>query len=336
MPKTGSSAIQKTLLDLPMEDWIYPALTQNGNLSTVFTALFRENPETFPVFQAIGLSVEEVQRRRAHWEAILDVALSVPDKGLIFSAESIVRRDAGGLEAARDYFTARDSTVEIIAYVRPPISMMQSAFQQRLKGNMVSGLDFVAEWPNYRARLEPLDQVFGRKNVMLKLFDPAAFPNGDVVQDFCDTLNIKHAPAPHGRINESLSLEATALLFAQRNRGSGNEMRSVDAMRRNTAFVKTLASLGSQKFQFSPDLVNPVLKKNRADIDWIEGRMDCSLQDAPPNDGRLVTSEDDLLKIATQYAYLLEEKLIGLIRAKPEDPYHQMLRNIEYLRQMNS
>ena len=54
--------------------------------------------------------------------------------------------------------------ITVIAYVRPPVSFMASAFQQavRVEGRTDRRSRF---WPGYRERFEKLDTVFGRENV---------------------------------------------------------------------------------------------------------------------------------------------------------------------------
>ena len=79
-----------------------------------------------------------------------------------------------------DFYRKLGYQPRVVAYVKRPISFMQSAFQQRIKTNLrrldvASGL-----WPKYRDRLEKMDEIFGRENVDLHVFDSSTLIKGDV------------------------------------------------------------------------------------------------------------------------------------------------------------
>lgn len=336
MTKAGSSSIQATLRNLTMKDWVYPDMSPTGNLTGVFATLFWVAPETHHAAKAQGFDADVIARRKSNWQNKLDTLIEETDKDLIFSAEVISNTDVESLTAARDYFAARSERVEVMAYVRPPVAYMQSAFQQLLKGSKLDTLNLNVVWPKYQLRLSRLDEVFGRENVTLKLFDPAAFVGGDVVQDFCADLGIDIDPAQCLRVNESLSLEATALLFAQRNKGEGLEMGMPNTLQRNNRFIQALSSIGSGKLKFSAAAVAPVIERNRADIDWIEARLGCSVLDAAAPKGPFIETDQDLLDVAAKSAGLLQERLTQMLEARTDDPFAQVLRNIEVLRQLSA
>lgn len=336
MTKAGSSSIQATLRNLPMKDWVYPDMTPTGNLTGVFTTLFWVAPETHHAAKAQGFDADVIARRKSNLQNKLDRLVEETDKNLIFSAEVISNTDVESLTAARDYFAARSERVEVMAYVRPPVAYMQSAFQQVLKSSKLNTLNLNVVWPKYQLRLGRLDDVFGRENVTLKLFDPAAFVGGDVVQDFCADLGIDIDPAQCLRVNESLSLEATALLFAQRNQGIGLQTGVEGTLQRNNRFIQALSSIGSGKVKFSGAAVAPVIEKNRADIDWIEARLGCTVLDAAATEGPFIETDQDLLDVAANSAGLLNERLAQMLAAQTDDPFAQVLRNVELLRQLSA
>jgi hypothetical protein len=69
-------------------------------------------------------------------------------------------------------------------------------------------------------------------------------------------------------------------------------------------------------------LLEPILRSNRADIDWIEARMNTSFHEALPDDGpQTVASEDDLLKASPDALAWLADQLPSddrdLLRGQP-------------------
>ena len=220
----------------------------------------------------------------------------------------------------------------MIAYVRQPISYMESAFQQAVKGRGERRIGGSRFWPRYRERFEKLDTVFGRENVLLKLFRPDVLLDGDVVLDFAHELGLTVSPEQVVRANEGLSLEAVALLFAQRTWGEGFVRGFRGAPGMNAAFAATLGRIGSSRLAFSAELVAPWVAGNRGDVEWIEERLGCAVLDTPQTSGRLVTSEGDLLDIAIENADALES-LVGEHASEAPDVHTRVVRNLEILRQ---
>ena len=140
---------------------------------------------------------------------------------------------------------------------------MASSFQQRLKGGF-ERFDPAEFYPRYR-RLEVFDSVLGRERVSLWKFDPARFPEGDVVRDFCARLGIEIAPDDVVRVNESLSLPAMSILFAYRVHGPGYG-EGPQAVRENWALARALQDVPGAKFRFHESAVAPVLEDNREDL----------------------------------------------------------------------
>jgi hypothetical protein len=81
-----------------------------------------------------------------------------------------------------------------VAYVRDLAGYITSNFQERVK-NGYANFDLIDSAPPYRRWFEKFDAVFGSENVRLWKFDPASFPRGCVVQDFCARLGLELPPA---------------------------------------------------------------------------------------------------------------------------------------------
>ena len=116
------------------------------------------------------------------------------------------------------------------------------------------------------------DDVFGRANVHLWKFDPKSFVGKCVVQDFCSRLGIAFPKDRIVRVNESLSREAVALLFAYRKYGRALGSTAMNGPE-NQRLVAQLRKIGGSKFRLSAEAVRPILDRNREDIEWMEKRL---------------------------------------------------------------
>ncbi len=336
MHKTGSSSIQQTLARLPMPgrlyfDWELP------NHSTLFALLFHEPVEEYRLFKSNGDTRQALLAKRAEWQDKIKADLAGSGAEIaIFSAEEISGRYHDAVERMRDFFEPLVDEIEVLAYVRPPVSSMQSAFQQAVKGNGMKRLRMEALWPHYRRRLDMLDTVFGSERVRLKKFDRKSLDAGNVVIDFGHEIGVE---IPEDRIiqsNESLSLEALALLFAQRRLGEGLVTGFSGALRANNRFINALRGIGSGKLAFAPELVDPVLQAHAEDLAWAEARLGQPLRDSAKTDGRLIATEEDLLAIAAENQAELAECLLEEIRAGGQGgPRRKLLRNLELLRTLH-
>lgn len=332
MQKTGSSSIQRTFSSLDLPGWHYPAMTPVGNLSGPWIAMFEDNPELAPAFALTGTSPAEAAMLGERWRAAFEEGLGGGDRNLLFSAERVSKTSRAAAERALTLLRRHFSDISVVAYVRPPISFMASAFQEVVRGrgeNRIGGSGF---WPDYRWRFEKLDSTFGRDNVRLKLFDPSRFPARDVVLDFAHEIGVDVSPDDVIRVNEGFSLEATALVFVQRRWGEGMVAGFPGAPRMNNGFVEALGRIGSSRLAFSHELVTPWIRDNRADVEWIEQRLGCAVLDEPSSSGRAVSSEDDLLAIALENAAEVAS-LVGDERSTDADALTRLVSDLETLRE---
>src|SRR5690606_10948420 len=103
--------------------------------------------------------------------------------------------------------------------------------------------------------LQRYDEVFGAENVFLWKFQPAAFPEGDIVLDFCNRLQLQPMRAKNKIVNEAISREAVSILFCYHYHQNGKTDFGVDQAKVNHLLVEALRGIGSEKFRFSRALV---------------------------------------------------------------------------------
>ena len=221
MHKTGSTAIQAVFGTRGVAGVDHPG-GPRANLSDEVLLLFAEGRllDTVHAARLPHLSRRALMRRRARAEARLAARLARCRAAVfLVSAEDIAAPDFDTAATARmvDFLGRSGRAIELQAYVRAPVSFMQSAFQQRVKQDKpgAAELDARTLWPCYRDRFEKFDTVLGRDRVHLHAFDPAAFPGGDVVADFAARLGVALPEAPPLRANDGLSREAMAVAWCR-------------------------------------------------------------------------------------------------------------------------
>ena len=319
MPKTGSSSIQHAFSRVDHPDLHYIPWASD-NHSALFVLLFHDEDKIsdYHGFKAHGQEhIDRLPALREHWlKVVSDDLDAAGDKTVLFSAEDI---SAGEFESAtrrmREFFGKWTNDISVIGYLRPPRSFAQSVFQEYLKGGTAKTIKPAMVWPSYRARFEKIDRIFGRENVRLKVFRAEGLFGGDIVSDFGHEIGFTAATSDQVTENTSLSLEACALLFVQRNLGEGYVAGFPNAPLKNAEFIRLLSMVGKRPLQFGPELWDPIRKAFQSDVDWAENRLGESLHDTGGN-GIGVSAESDFYSIADESLEDLESVLLRSLRER--------------------
>ena len=177
-----------------------------------------------------------------------------------------------------------------------PKVLLESGFQQSVKGGGARKFNIGRLWPRYRRAFDKFDQVLGRDQVSLWKFDPASFPNKDVVTDFCQRLNLTLPTSDIIRANESLSLEAVSLLYIFRRFKLDTKAVNYGEFRQIKRLVKKVSTLPGTPLKFREAMVRPVFDAFQHDTDWIEKRLGTSVSEIGPDAEWAIRSEEDLLR----------------------------------------
>ncbi|MFN3210778.1 MAG: hypothetical protein ACE369_17600 [Roseovarius sp.] len=337
MPKTGSSSIQQTLMKKCPEDWVYPGRNK-GNMGRQLMLMFEDEPWTATAFVNQGASREDVLRQKKIASEQLGRTLKAAakaGKNTIFSAErlfNVNRRTVGRLHA---YYADLGYEQSLLCYIRQPVSFMTSAFQQNLKGGLPNLFNFDNLYKPYRGRIEKFDTVFGRENVILKAFEKDALTGGDVVVDFYAELGHELPPGEANRVNETLSLPAVALLYAQRVLGNGFQRGFAGAGRSNEMLVSALATIPGPKPQLSRELVAPIFKENAEDIRWLETRVGIDVLDNPDDEGpEAIRGHEHLLQDAHANRDAIDALLDAELARDGDGPRDHLVREFRALRKI--
>ncbi|MBO0662532.1 hypothetical protein LQ948_16970 [Jiella sp. MQZ9-1] len=207
--KCGSTSIQTSLYDhaheLAAKDILYRAHRRGGGHSRSIVL----------IGETIG-KLDSEDLKPSQFALMADIQRESPKFGrAILSAETFIRSDPSRVLDL--FLDAMPSVkrIDVIAYVRPPVSRYLSAQQQRLKTVHTveppsrpnrDTLSMLQAWQR-EARVASLD---------VRLFDPSRFPDHSVVRDFetviRDLFDLDGLTLPNNRDNTSLSAEQIMVL----------------------------------------------------------------------------------------------------------------------------
>jgi nucleoid DNA-binding protein len=319
MHKTGSSSIQRTLSKaLGTGNFVYADMGNDRDLpigpnhSVPIYLLFSSKPNRHDIYKKLRWDKQEIVRTRNAIRSKLERCINNSrGKTVIISGEGIPMLSKSDLLNMKKYFERYFDDILIVGYIRPPVSYMESTFQQIIQVFGFGNLNFddacSKSYPKYRVRFEKFYDIFSAGKVRLWKFNPSVFPDKCVVQDFCSRLGIEVPPEMAVRINESLSKEAVSLLYFYKKYRTVFETGR-NAVKANTRLIARVSEIKGEKISFSRELVDPILEKNRADIEWMEEKLGQTLAEEVP-DGRegRITCEDDLLRMdVTKTTQLLD------------------------------
>jgi len=272
MHKTGSSSIQHYLNTRQHENFSYFDLHRENHSIPIYS-LFSEKPETYHIHRREGRTKEEVLNYNEKVRTLFMEHLTKNNKHetFVISGEDISVLPKPSVEKLRDFFSCYFKQIKIIAYVRSPGSFISSGFQEHIKAGM-SKFDVNLSQPSYRRRFENFDLLFGRENVELIYYDPEHMPNNDIVSDFLIRLGLAESIDTYTRVNESLSLEATSLLFVF-NQYASKKLDILEKEKIRSELIQFLQHTGRQKFMLKQNILKDTIERNRNDIAWIEKRM---------------------------------------------------------------
>lgn len=314
MPKTGTTSIQETLffgLDDPRFTYVSGG---DLNAARAILLLCTQRVPQAHLFGASGRDPAYRERRRRAYARKIEAELRrARDRGLqpVLSAEFCWKMSEAELRGLRSLLDGEGFEVQVVAYVRLWKEWIESNYQQRcltacMYGSPPWNVDFAPAFPcelDYRERIETLDRVFGRGNVLVRKFDRRDFPDGDAVRDFCRQVGISIPGSRIRRANESLSLAATKLLAAY-GRFSNREAAGGHLCRWQHGWLsRRLQELRGPSLRLHSSLVSPLVEPLLPQLDWLEERLGSSMREdlrAHDDDGDCIRDDEDLLSFGEE------------------------------------
>jgi len=314
MGKTGSTSIQHSLNSSLTDPDFYYADLGHPNHSTILVNAFMDRPEQLHNNHKWGITREQIlSERPAYLQRMAEEIGRCGPRTLILSAEAAFNFTEPATKALFAFFSSHACRVQLVSYLRPIRGWMESRFTQTLsEPSPWVPVDRFA-WATCRMKygrfIKTKDDVFGRDRVTLWPFSPGNFPQGCVVQDFCQRIGMKTMPGVIHRSNERLALPAIQFLHAYRTFGPGYGV-GPSAMPENANLLRHLKMLPGPRFHFHSELVDNYCRRNEANITWIESRLGASLRDSVGHgkDGHAIRVESDLLAFSAESLEWLAER----------------------------
>lgn len=305
MHKTGSSSIQKSLNNHDFKGDTKYLNIGFENHSIPFYSLFSNFPEHYHIHQRSNRSFYECIKLNLEYLTKIEEELVHSTENIIISGEDISVLSVEKLRLLEKYLKLFFSDIEVIIYVRPPYSYMVSDFQERIKGGMSGeGFDLLTGgniYPKYKATVSKFDMIFGEDYVKVRLFDKSKLAQGDVLQDFTQTLGLTDK-VKSILANESLSLEETSVIYVFNKYYIKNRNITEDINLKLTRLRALIKPLARNSLKVSSTLISGIITENRDDIGWISKRVGVGVSALIPSnidtDGMIIDRPEQLENIA--------------------------------------
>jgi hypothetical protein len=262
--------------------------------------MFTEFPEKYHIHTRVGRSKDEVINYNKNVKKLFYKHLMEnPSKEkFIISGEDISVLSYEALKKLQQFLNRFFYNIEIVAYVRAPVSYMTSSFQQLIKdGNCDFSIDI--NYPEYRKKFEKFYGLFGEQNVRLIKFSPKEFMNNDVTADFLHLFGIKAQQNEFKKTNDSLSLEAVSLFYMFHITVNKLSLISKDKEKLRIELYEFLKNFGSTKIALDQKIIDEIIRRKSNDIEWIENKMNRKIVDDYVNNSSLtIKTTQDLFSVA--------------------------------------
>jgi len=272
MPKAGSTTIQAFLEQnaqaLERQGFLYRRFrpSEPHQLEYLLVA-FRATRQLFrtPLFrQSYKMrNLDEVDREAGRFEAWFDRQVEGSGAGAwLISSEMITAtlRTRADARAVDDWLRARFDEVVYVLYLRRQDLWVASNYSESLRNGWSESLDTYVghtRGRNYLALVRTWTAVAGRERVVLRILEPGALKDGDLIADFCAVAGIDRTglatPTPR---NESFTRQGAAFLRAV-NRAVGKvfapETTASRVLRKAGKVVASaLSRAGGDKIRLTP------------------------------------------------------------------------------------
>lgn len=284
LPKTGTTSIQEALYKhrttlLDSDRILYPSISDNH--TNALCTMFLAKPETHIANRMAGRTTSElVQPFKMSCFEQLENEISNSDwSTLLFSAEGLSNLVAPELESLRKWLLKFSDDIQVILWLRDPVSYSISVTQQLLKGGRL--LEEMYRDPplaNFKGRGNNFIHVFGRENMNIRIFEECVKHQDGILGGFLDDLSLSPNVrstilSDNKRSNESMSQEAALLL------NELNKLRPlfVDGGRgkdRTFSELNHFLRIKGAKFDVPFEVKRKIENLSAPDINWLEAETD--------------------------------------------------------------
>jgi hypothetical protein len=310
MHKTGTTAIQSAFSGFDDGNTKYADL-EFANHSIPFYTAYSNQHQNYHIWRAAGLGPEAIEAKRKSCRALIENTVRSCNGNLVFSGEDISVIPLSGLLEIRDLFKRNNFTTSVILYAREPVSYMQSALQEDIKGGV---FESSIQKSMYRARFEKFITVFGLDSIVARPFDRNTLHGHNIVADFAHTLGVS-PPRQQGEGNVALSTAAIKVKYVSDGfvRHFG-ESRALHAAKQR--MIGHLRVLFPGEFAVPEHLIAGGI--DQADVEWLFSMLNIDFRwkghdISKIRDGELIAFLSDLddATLSVLHAYLVNT--VGLV-----------------------
>lgn len=294
MPKTGTSSIQETLyFGLKDPNFAYFSAGEVNGTRMLWTVAAQGNLPSHHWHWRVTDERFAIRKKKRYRRMLCDQLHRARrrQKTLILSGEDCWNWEAPQIQQFLKLLSENQTDVQVIAYVRPWKSFLESNFQEMVKGRtqFIKSDPSVSPLPpiqpihpkriDYRLTIESLESNFGKENLILRKYEPKDFPNGCVVRDFCNQTGASIAPNSVRRSNDSIGLNAVRMLYAYKSFGHPEIQFPQLAIWQHFQLTLALRDMPDTPFRFHSEITNPILEPYLEQIPWLEDRLGGSFRE---------------------------------------------------------
>lgn len=285
MHKTGTTSIQR-FLHVNREDLFARKLGYlkgpEANHSLLVLSLFEEDARRVhgkhfrsDRVQKLYFDPDALRSNREKFEKSAQRAERLGISAVV-SGEAMYHLSAAGMENLRDFLSRYFEKIELVGFVRSPLSFAQSYAQEALKTRTT--LDELVKSsppaPKYAERFGKFGEALGWDGARFVTFDREKFPSRSAVKQFLRMISAPEAEELLDRVsvetmNQSMSLQAAKMLSLVNP--MVRDMRFDDYKRR---ILKPIMGLPGDKFTISAEIAERVLSEAKSDLDWLSATLD--------------------------------------------------------------
>ncbi|MBC6404350.1 MAG: hypothetical protein GDA41_01215 [Rhodospirillales bacterium] len=224
--KTATTSIQRFLTanrGLLLENgYIFPSYIGGNNHKKL--VVYANDDDYYTVdFRYNVRTPDDRQRFRQEFSALFRANLAGVKEHVILSSEhcSALLRTVDDINRLKDLIASVCQDIKVIFYARQQAEFMASLYSTHIvTGDTIELIyppeDRIQNAMNYYEILMRWEQVFGRENIVARIFDRDQMVGGDVIEDFCSILGIDDAVLAKAtipaRLNESLDFKTVEFL----------------------------------------------------------------------------------------------------------------------------
>ncbi|MFH5774235.1 hypothetical protein ACHFJ0_08265 [Paracoccus sp. NGMCC 1.201697] len=290
MPKTATTSFQNAVYEhrhtlFDRHRILYPAV--GANHTNTLCPMFLPDPRSHISVKMMGITTpEQAERFVSNCFEKMEAELSIGGwDTLVLSAEGLANLHTGALRDLRSWLDGFVDEIEVIYWLRHPVSFTVSVIQQMLKGGETIDdmIDRMLPLSNYQRRLENAIAAFGAEAMRIYRFeDCIQHPNGPVGA-FCEQIYVPWETAntiiDSATVeNESMSMLCGYTLDALNRLVPMFKDGVFNPLRQNGELAKLLTIKGP-RFALDYENTRRIREASRPEIAWLRDK--CGLDFYP-------------------------------------------------------